>query len=295
MSYPTSTALSISRIELLKLDKYTDVAALTILIWDYGLTLESEISVMWSSNWSIAKVLFFLTRYLPFVDVVLVVYYQFATFISEHECHWSYNTAGWFIISGIIVAEIILVFRTWALWGGTRIMAILLALICVAVAAPVFWIEFAFLTSVEFVTSPQSGSSCIVLSGDPIIAVNFIFVIAFETFVLILTLIKGVQHHRLTNEGGFLYVLCRDGILFYVYLLGFSVINLIVVFTAPRDSAVMLAILQRVLHSCVSSRVLINLREAHVPLLPVPYSSEYESEFGHNLTSVQTQTSEGPL
>jgi len=82
--------------------------------------------------------------------------------------------------------------------------------------------------------------------------------------VLILTLIKGVQHYRLAGNRGFVAVLYRDGVLFYFYLLGFSIVNLLVIITAPRDLADILATLQRVLHSSLSARVLMNLRDARL-------------------------------
>jgi hypothetical protein len=36
--------------------------------YDHLLTLDLEISQIWSSKWTITKVLFLITRYLPYVD-----------------------------------------------------------------------------------------------------------------------------------------------------------------------------------------------------------------------------------
>ncbi|RXW17980.1 hypothetical protein EST38_g7880 [Candolleomyces aberdarensis] len=54
--------------------KYVNVANFVILVVDYLATLPSEISLMWSSKWSAAKVLFFLTRYLALIDVPTGIY-----------------------------------------------------------------------------------------------------------------------------------------------------------------------------------------------------------------------------
>lgn len=51
--------------------------------FDWLLTLEMEISLVWTSRWNVTKVLYFLTRYLPFIDSSIVMYRKFCTGI----CH----------------------------------------------------------------------------------------------------------------------------------------------------------------------------------------------------------------
>ncbi len=43
-------------------------------VFDWFLTLDLEVSLVWSSPWSGMKVLFLLTRYLPFVDISVLTY-----------------------------------------------------------------------------------------------------------------------------------------------------------------------------------------------------------------------------
>jgi len=149
--------------------------------------------------------------------------------------------------------------------GPAIYMGILLAVACIAAITPVLYVENVFLKSLTFSPYPNRATpGCLLTAGNPIIAVSFVIVIVFETFVLILTLIKGVQHYRLAGNRGFVAVLYRDGVLFYFYLLGFSIVNLLVIITAPRDLADILATLQRVLHSSLSARVLMNLRDARL-------------------------------
>ena len=38
------------------------------------LTFEREFTLVWSTKWNLTKVLFFLTRYLAFVDLATVIY-----------------------------------------------------------------------------------------------------------------------------------------------------------------------------------------------------------------------------
>ncbi|KAJ3482312.1 hypothetical protein NLI96_g7065 [Meripilus lineatus] len=201
MSSDTADAIPFRSFERLRAETYTDAAAAALLIWDYFLTFDLEVSLMWPSEWSIIKILFFLTRYLPFFDVTLVMYYQIKPNITEETCRRTYEPAGWLIVIGIIIAEIILVVRTWAIWGrGKRIGYALLAASILAVV-PVLVIENIFLKSIVF--SPHPGPAtpgCLLTSANPIIALSFVVVIVFETFVLVLTLIKGVQQCKLRNH-----------------------------------------------------------------------------------------------
>jgi hypothetical protein len=43
----------------------------TVQLYDFILTFPQEVSLIWPAPWSLMKVLFLLTRYLPFADVVI--------------------------------------------------------------------------------------------------------------------------------------------------------------------------------------------------------------------------------
>ncbi|CAL1700259.1 unnamed protein product [Somion occarium] len=242
---------------------YGHVAAATLLVWDYLLTVDSEVTLMWPSPWSIMKVLFFWTRYLPVLDISLVLFHQLNPTISISTCQVTSKTASWFLLIGIIVSEMILVIRTWAIWGRSKAIGITLTVCAVLACGSVLYVEKSFLDSLRFFTYPSRATAgCLITTQNSIVAVSFIVVIIFETFLLILTSIKGIQHYRLANNRGLTSVLYRDGILFYVYLFCTSMANFIVILAVPRDLANILVNIQRVLHSCLSARVVLNLREA---------------------------------
>ncbi|KAL4253247.1 hypothetical protein ABKN59_004733 [Abortiporus biennis] len=263
MNTTMTTAIPSDTVWSMRIETSSNVAAATILFYDCILTFNNEATLIWPTKLNLVKVLFFLTRYMAFIDVTLVLFYQLAPGVSIATCQWAYTASGWFIIAGIIVAEIILVVRTWAIWGRKNYVAIALGIATTVFIMPCLIIEDIFLRSIEFspVLDPRIPG-CIVSSGNSIVAVEFILSIVFETFVLILTLIKGIQHFRISGSHSFLGILYRDGILFYIYILAISVTNLLVIVTTPRGLATTLALIQRVLHSCLSSRLLINLKRA---------------------------------
>jgi len=61
----------VAHLEQLRIVININVASITILIFDYFLTLPSETSLIWSARWTCFKVLFLVTRYLPFVDAII--------------------------------------------------------------------------------------------------------------------------------------------------------------------------------------------------------------------------------
>ncbi|KAK7680417.1 hypothetical protein QCA50_016658 [Cerrena zonata] len=264
----------------MRVETYTNMAAASLLVYDCILTIHDEITLIWPSRLNLVKILFFLTRYMAFVDVSLVLYYQLKPQITVHECEIVYKLAGWFILIGIIIAETILLVRTWAIWGRGSKLAISFLILFALAAGPALAIQNMFMNSIVFAPlSNPATPGCLVVAGSPVIAISFIIVIIIETIVLILTLIKAIQHcklyysHcgiltevftsvRLTGRQDFLSVLYRDGLLFYVYCLSISVANLIVIVGTPRGLATTLALIQRVLHSCLTSRILVHLRLA---------------------------------
>ncbi|KAI0078056.1 hypothetical protein K474DRAFT_1594777, partial [Panus rudis PR-1116 ss-1] len=150
-------------------------------VYDYLLTVNSEVELIWPSRWNPIKILFLLTRYLPFVDVTLVLFYQLKPNISIRTCELTYQPAGWLIVIGIAVAEIILVVRTWAIWGRSKRIALILGIAAVLGLTPTLVIESIFLNSLECTSCLPILSWCLLTAGNPVIAVSFVIVILFET------------------------------------------------------------------------------------------------------------------
>lgn len=54
--------------------------------YEYSITLASEISLIWKSSWTIPKVLFILTRYLPFVSLMIILLRRALPSLSIDAC-----------------------------------------------------------------------------------------------------------------------------------------------------------------------------------------------------------------
>ncbi|KAJ7201662.1 hypothetical protein GGX14DRAFT_544678 [Mycena pura] len=82
---------------LLQKVKYMNVASMTILVFDYLLSFELEVSLVWGTKWSFSKVFFLCSRYPPFLDVPLQLWYSLTP-------NMNINTGGTFL--GIAMAEV---------------------------------------------------------------------------------------------------------------------------------------------------------------------------------------------
>lgn len=254
----------------LKIHSYFYVSSAALLIYEYWLTLDREVLLIWNAPWTLVKFLFILARYSPFVDITAVLYYQFNFSISPSACQAAILLAGWMHIFGIAISEAILFFRTWALWDCRRQIAIAFLGVFMAAAVCVITTEIMWMKSLTFgrvgIASIPS-SRCYKLIGSSILIINFVVVIVLETIVVTMTIVKMVQQCRVSGAhgglDGLVRVLYRDGIVFFIYMFGISLANL---FFVPLGSATAKDILvdtQRILHSVFSVRVLLNLREAH--------------------------------
>ncbi|KIJ34817.1 hypothetical protein M422DRAFT_51761 [Sphaerobolus stellatus SS14] len=211
---------------------YLDMVAVAVLAYDYLLTIDREARLVWPVPWNFGKVLYFLTRYPVFAETFMVLYHQFAV-LSPGECTGLFRAIGFGLGIGTLIAESILAVRTWVIWHrNIRIGYILLGSLILC-WTPLFYFLKIALYSLVFTTPPHPETpGCFLAKQSRNLYIVFVIVMIFETLVLGLTLLKGVEHFRGTNST-LVSVLYRDGILNYIYLCILSIINVTVLLTAP--------------------------------------------------------------
>ncbi|KAF8590890.1 hypothetical protein K439DRAFT_1657008, partial [Ramaria rubella] len=243
---------------------YCNLASYAMLLYDYFLTIGQEVELVWPTSWSLGKLLYCITRYFAFVDGAMSCYFHtIAPFtVLPSTCTLLYKFSGALIIWGMVVSELILVFRTWAIWGQSNKVAITLLSLVAILAIPTGFFAYWGLKQVTFGPSPISrlGSCWITTTPSNILFSEYIIVAVFETVILALTMYKGLYHLRQSNSS-LVVTLYRDGMLYYIYLICISFVNIIVL-TAVHKPGPSLILMQRDLHSIFTARILINLREA---------------------------------
>ncbi|KAJ8075815.1 hypothetical protein PM082_021447 [Marasmius tenuissimus] len=228
------------------------VVSATLLVYDYFCTLDEEVVYVWSRPWSFGSIIFLFNRYLPFIDTFLSIDVFFGR-PNPKECLARTTTIVWLMYVGIAFSEIILILRTYALWerkrsillvlGSTTMIAIISGAICLQKQ------------NESLVFAPTMGPGCHIIKADNIAFISYIVLLFTETIIAVLTLVKGYHDLRRTRSP-WVVQLYQHGILFYVYLLALSLGNILTGVINPRMGT-WLASPQRVLHSLLSSRVLI--------------------------------------
>ncbi|KAH8799526.1 hypothetical protein DL96DRAFT_868423 [Flagelloscypha sp. PMI_526] len=226
---------------IIKLSESTKViamlqtCALAILIWDWSITLGIEIKYVWPSKWNLGKILFFLTRYLPFIDALAclsrsrVVYGNSAVY-----CPTQFHAETWIVTIGTHIAELILVLRTWAICGRKRwiligFLAFQTAILIYNGVALEIFVRSIVWAGPEFAGIP----GCLMKSapGKTLFSVTYINIAVFETCIFVATMIACLQ-----KDGGrsqLARIIWRDGLIFYVLIVLVSIINVIIMFTVP--------------------------------------------------------------
>jgi len=244
--------------------KYFHVASVSLMTYDYLMMLPDEVRYIWSARWtsSWGIILYFLTRYLAFVDASIITAFLFDSRIPVHSCATIYRVAAWFELVGITVAEAVLLMRTYAIWGQSRkILYVVLLLSTVVIpCAVVMEID---LSTLEFYPSPSPTiAPCVSSGGKSILYIDYALVLGVEFVVISLTIWIGVKQWR-KDFNPLTTVLYRDAIMFASILFVVSIAN-VALLAGTSSIALHLLLLepQRVLHSVLTSRIILHLRMA---------------------------------
>lgn len=239
-----------------------DVVGSALYIYDYFLTLDLEVELVWPSKWGAMKVLFLVQRYLPFLDTVsLCLVHQLAADISPSTCYFLYSFRGYLIITGFLLSEVILTLRAWAVWKRERILGYNLLFFIVATYAGCTAVMALFLKDLKLSPKPYPEfPGCFVSGANHILYLCWVILTAFEAGIMVLMIVAGISAYRIGGDAGLRNVIYREGILTYIYLFALSIINVAVVNTLPINYVNLLAAVERVLHSMLASRVLLHIR-----------------------------------
>ncbi|KAF9035628.1 hypothetical protein BJ165DRAFT_1533609 [Panaeolus papilionaceus] len=201
------------------------------------------------------KVLFLVQRYMPFADsVFLVLYLKFSN---------NMDPLRFLMVIGTALSEIILTLRVWAVWRRAKWLTIMLPIGFAAFWLPNLAFIYKFSISLKFIELPWqlTGAQCFLVSADRILYLCYVNLLIWDGITLILIAIPGYKLYRTGGGSSLVTTTFRDGAIFYLYLFILSVINIIVIQGLPDGYGNMLTIMERCVHSCLTSRVLLHIRE----------------------------------
>ncbi|KAI0826668.1 hypothetical protein BC628DRAFT_1319918 [Trametes gibbosa] len=248
--------------------------ALTLILLDIVETFSDEVRLVWPSPLSIMKIVFFVNRYMPVLDVTLGLFVPVG--VRTHEESALNITSSkltcsvmWPIVvalypMGSFVSEVILMVRTVALWSFNRIIVALMVLNTLVIIVPTVAVVRQYLVTLNYPsTEVLQVTACVASISDGVGWVFFSCIIISETTVVTLTLLRQyLTAVRGSNLPLLLKTMYRDGTGFYVVLLCISVANLLCMTVAPVWVSSAMQLPHRAVHSTLCSRVLLNLRAA---------------------------------
>ncbi|KAF8551285.1 hypothetical protein OG21DRAFT_1512951 [Imleria badia] len=159
----------------------------------------------------------------------------------------------------IVLAEAMLIVRTYAFWKRDRKILIVMCafgLVCMLAAIVVS----------ETIASQPTNSvykslDCLGVESSVATAIQYVFLILYEMGILGLNWIAFQRMKRHNPPGPLITTLYRDGVMYVAAILVFSVINAVVTLASPIQYADILNSPQMVMHSILASRIFFNLRE----------------------------------
>jgi len=221
------------------------------------------VEFIWNRKANIATFLFIVTRYLPFIDGIFLFAGQFLPDSSRSTCIILFRLGSWFFLTGFVVSSLILILRTYAIWKSNNFIAFgLSALLITCIAGGGYCLERGLL-SMTFIPSPSKLAfpGCFIVKSERILWICYLLILVFHSVILALTLLRVIQQRRVELSSLF-RTIYRDGLQFYIYIFGISLINIIVLNFAPLALELSLSSFQRNLDAILIGRLVINIRKA---------------------------------
>ncbi|KAF8520696.1 hypothetical protein JB92DRAFT_1888561 [Gautieria morchelliformis] len=251
-------------------------AGYAMLIYDHFLTLDIEVELMWPAPWSVSKVLYIILAYLGFLISVFnpgscLSRSQFFPFINPISwtasayhppsiCTAMFKAHAVMIACIMTLAELVLVFRSWAILGKRKMLGIGFIVASVAAIIVSFVLLAHSLEHVKYISDPRPNTrSCFLIQGESQITfVAFIIFTCVDSVIIFMTLYHLRKHAR-ESSSNLVARVYNDGIFCYICMLVFSVVNIIII---AATAAMILTEMQILLHAVLIKRTLLNLRAA---------------------------------
>ncbi|PBK69265.1 hypothetical protein ARMSODRAFT_957630 [Armillaria solidipes] len=116
------------------------VSALTLVVYDIIVSFGQEVELVWRSQWSSPKMLYFLARYYAVVYLSITAWVNISEEPSDKLCHLYYY---WLFLAGpstyLFILDLILLLRVYALYNQNKFLFIFLSSCAVGSVATALW------------------------------------------------------------------------------------------------------------------------------------------------------------
>lgn len=193
----------------LQLAKYTNVAASAILIYDYFITIHSEVEWTLGRKWGIIRSAFTISRYAPFAGALMTSYSAVKTWGTQ-DCAPFNDAVNGIHFLGIIASEGLLISRVYAFSGNKKAYLIVLLSFGLAILVTSVLLSAAPIN----LNIPEVAPPC-VLEGARSSALPYGLLMFFEIVLMSTTAFLRYRHY-LGSHSTLVQSIYRDG-LFYMF------------------------------------------------------------------------------
>lgn len=182
----------------LRVEKYMTATKATLVTYEYLLTIEDEVTLMWSSGLGLVEILFYAGRYSAIPEMILEVLF-FMGGLTPHTCR---IVGGYLFLSlstGMVLAQAIVVVRTWAIWNGSRAIKYIFGSFGVGSLVACVYLCKEWLSQTEFrqMSSLDAGNpGCYVVSPYRFACIGWMSFCALDIVMTCLTAIRCRQNFR---------------------------------------------------------------------------------------------------
>ncbi|KZP31934.1 hypothetical protein FIBSPDRAFT_944550 [Athelia psychrophila] len=247
----STESVSAFSIQLVRNTAYFDVFSACVLIYDYILTFHLEVNLIWGEPWKSLKILFLLSRYLPFADTTIIFLSFNHSPSSQNGCRVLGLTMGLLFSAGSCITEYIFAVRTWAMWGFDRKIGAVLVTMYLATWVPDIVVTVFYEREAKYLPPTTVAQGCNEASANATLFLGQSGALIVYWLILIgLMVAKGGSPWKPLFRDSLFNVLYRDALV---------ILNMIAT-TWPHARINLLYFFQRVMHSVLTNHLLFNLR-----------------------------------
>jgi len=246
---------------------YLLVAVMTILFYDFLLTLSREVGLFQHRQWNAVRLLHFVIRLTQILDIGFVAALARTSNPTVNECEIWLNAQTWINLVGYVAVEIIFIIRTYAIWNKNKqIGTFLFTLLVFVGTGGALILKYFYVDSIEFFDFTglfNSVQGCYGTNPSTnLLWITYLLLLIHESAILLFTLLRSLRNKSYDTSYLFL-IIFRDGVSVYVCLFVISIINIILLNARQfRLLSVGFTFLHRTLNAILCIRLLSNIREA---------------------------------
>ncbi|THH01681.1 hypothetical protein EW145_g6871 [Phellinidium pouzarii] len=254
----------------LQATKYINVAAFSLMIYDNIITLFEERTLIWKTDWTSGKMLFFITRWPVVIEGALFLIYLFDLGNSTKSLVSNSDSVDESAFVFFIPLQIVVSLRTVALWERSKRVIVFLTVTGATVDTCLIIFMARITQGLNYTSNPLLKPVLGCAAGlakldTKIMLPCWAAFCAFDTLIFGLTLVRAMKASGDARYRGSVFkVLIVDGFAYYCVMLAISITALVMTSSLSSSRSGLINVVTPVLKASfciVGSRISLHLRE----------------------------------